>query len=155
VFNLNLGLAAVVAVVAVGLGKDIGSRVTYVAPPGSVATGARAKFFPLQNAFFAKKIEIINVLEFIIKLIQIIKMSSNIISASDEIKYISSRYNIITKKQVAHIINTYYFLAEHTHMYNPEDHYNTIANIMNINNETIIDIFNLQLEFLNSKGLVD
>ena len=82
-------------------------------------------------------------------------MSSNIISASDEIKYVSSRYNTITKKQVAHIINMYYFLAEHTHKYNPEDHYNTIANIMNINNETIIDIFNLQLEFLNSKGLVD
>jgi hypothetical protein len=82
-------------------------------------------------------------------------MNSNVISAYDEIKYVSSRYNTITKKQVAHIINTYYFLAEHTQKYNPEDHYNTIANIMNINNKIIIDIFNLQLDFLNSKSLVN
>lgn len=82
-------------------------------------------------------------------------MSITIINAFDEIKYISSRYNILTKKQIAHIINTYYFLAKYTHKYNPEDHYNTIANVMNINNDTIIDIFNLQLEFLNSKGLIN
>lgn len=82
-------------------------------------------------------------------------MNYNIISVSDEIKYVSSRYNTITKKQVAHIINTYYFLAKYTYKYNPEDHYNTIANIMNINIDTIIDIFNLQLEFLNSKGLIN
>jgi len=81
-------------------------------------------------------------------------MTNTIISSSEEIDYISSRINHISKKKITKIMNAYYILVDFTKNPNPEDHYNTIAIFLNINISIIIDIFTVQYYFLGSKNLI-
>jgi hypothetical protein len=80
--------------------------------------------------------------------------SIQVINGLDEINYIHQRYPNLSKHTITYIMNTYYNLVDYTHKPNPEDHYSTIASVLNINNSIIIDIFNIQLDFLYNQGLV-
>ena len=76
-----------------------------------------------------------------------------VISAEEERKYISERYSKLTEEQIGEIMETYDDLVESGESPNPEDHFSYIADKCAISVNYVEDVFDIQFDFLVSKGL--
>ena len=76
-----------------------------------------------------------------------------VISAAEERKYISERYSTLTEEQIGEIMETYDYLVESGESPNPEDHFSYIAAKYTISENVVKEVFDIQFDFLVSKGL--
>jgi hypothetical protein len=76
-----------------------------------------------------------------------------VISAEEELEYISQRYSTLTKMQIDNILKAYYDLVESGESPNPEDYFSSIADICAISVNYVEDVFDIQFKFLVSKGI--
>ena len=76
-----------------------------------------------------------------------------LISDEEEEEYIFKRYSKITKTQIVNILNTYYNLVLYGKSPNPEDHFSYIAKECAISVDFVKEVFDIQLDFLVSKGI--
>ena len=75
------------------------------------------------------------------------------ISDKEEIEYIFERYSKMTETHIVNILNTYYNLVKSGKSPNPEDHFSYIANKCTISVDFVKEVFDIQLDFLVSKGI--
>lgn len=75
------------------------------------------------------------------------------IDEDEEVEYIASRYKKVSEDLIRKILNYYYDKQSNGESSNPENYYDKIADKFNINVKTIEEIFDVQLEFLLSKGI--
>ena len=76
-----------------------------------------------------------------------------IIISDEEEEYIFKRYSKITNTQIVNILNTYYNLVLYEESPNPEDHFLYIAKECAISVDFVKEVFDIQLDFLVSKGI--
>ena len=81
--------------------------------------------------------------------VQKIKM----IRDKEEIEYIFERYMKMKETQIVNILNTYYNLVESEKSPNPEDHFSYIAKKCTVSVDFVKEVFDIQLDFLVSKGI--
>jgi hypothetical protein len=75
-----------------------------------------------------------------------------VIRAEEELDYIYQRYLTLTKEQIGNILEAYYDLVSEESP-NPEDHFSSIADICAISENIVKEVFDIQFDFLVSKGL--
>ena len=71
----------------------------------------------------------------------------------DQINYIAKKYNCLSKDIITIIIQMYYDRVQTTGFPNPHEHYDFIVNKLCIPYDIIIEIFDIQFDFLVQHGI--